>query len=43
MADRVLVMSGGRIAGEVEGERATEERLLALALPAESIKQELHA
>ncbi|PSC04909.1 D-xylose ABC transporter ATP-binding protein [Alsobacter soli] len=43
MADRVLVMSGGRITGEVEGQRATEERLLALALPTESPKQELHA
>ncbi|MGY3606527.1 MULTISPECIES: sugar ABC transporter ATP-binding protein [unclassified Bradyrhizobium] len=43
MADRVLVMSDGRITGEVEGDRATEESLLALALPAQSIKQELHA
>ena len=43
MADRVLVMSGGRITGEVEGARATEEQLLALALPTEPLEQGLHA
>ncbi len=42
MADRVLVMSGGEITGDVEGARATEERLLALALPAETSQQGLH-
>ncbi|WP_378132611.1 sugar ABC transporter ATP-binding protein [Chelatococcus sp. GCM10030263] len=43
MADRVLVMSGGRITGEVEGARASEERLLALALPTEIPQQGLNA
>jgi L-arabinose transport system ATP-binding protein len=33
LADRVLVMAGGRITGELTSAEATEERLLALALP----------
>lgn len=34
VADRVLVMRQGRIAGEVERKDVTEERLLSMALPA---------
>jgi ABC-type sugar transport system ATPase subunit len=33
MADRVMVMSGGRMTGELSAEQASEESILALALP----------
>ena len=33
LADRVLVMSQGRISGQLEGEEATQEAILKLALP----------
>jgi L-arabinose transport system ATP-binding protein len=33
LADRVLVMRAGRLTGELSREQATEERILALALP----------
>ena len=36
LSDRILVMRQGRIAGEVLREHATEENVLALALPVES-------
>jgi ABC-type sugar transport system ATPase subunit len=36
MADRILVMCEGRIAGEIPSERASEESVLALALPQSS-------
>jgi L-arabinose transport system ATP-binding protein len=32
LADRVLVMQGGRVTGELAHEDATEERVLALAM-----------
>ncbi|GAA1979947.1 sugar ABC transporter ATP-binding protein [Isoptericola halotolerans] len=32
MSDRILVMSGGHVAGELEGEDATEDRVMALAV-----------
>jgi L-arabinose transport system ATP-binding protein len=32
LADRILVMHGGRIAGELRGEAATEEAVLDLAM-----------
>jgi L-arabinose transport system ATP-binding protein len=32
LADRILVMAGGRIVGEVEGDRATEKAILDLAM-----------
>ncbi|MBV9852289.1 MAG: sugar ABC transporter ATP-binding protein [Armatimonadetes bacterium] len=34
LSDRILVMREGRLAGELSREEATEERILALALPA---------
>jgi L-arabinose transport system ATP-binding protein len=34
LADRVLVMQGGRITGELDHQEATEEAILKLALPA---------
>jgi ABC-type sugar transport system ATPase subunit len=34
LADRIVVMRGGRIAGELLREDATEERVLTLAIPA---------
>ena len=34
ICDRIVVMSEGRIAGEVSREEATEERVMALAVPA---------
>lgn len=33
ICDRILVMRGGRISGEVSGETATQERIMELALP----------
>jgi L-arabinose transport system ATP-binding protein len=33
MSDRVLVMEGGRLTGELSREEATEERIIALAMP----------
>ncbi|NUB02474.1 ATP-binding cassette domain-containing protein [Azospirillum melinis] len=41
MSDRVLVMERGRLSGEVDGRDATEESLLALALPANPSSHEL--
>ncbi|MQA77180.1 MAG: ATP-binding cassette domain-containing protein [Streptosporangiales bacterium] len=35
LADRILVLAGGRITGELSRDDATEERVLALAMPAE--------
>jgi ribose transport system ATP-binding protein len=35
MANRVLVMRKGRIAGEVSGEAATEEQLVSIAMGVE--------
>jgi len=32
LADRILVMAAGRIAGELEGDRATEKAILDLAM-----------
>lgn len=40
LADRILVMQGGRITGEVDGASATEEQLLTLAMPPSSPAQE---
>jgi rhamnose transport system ATP-binding protein len=34
MSDRILVMQSGRIAGELSRDQATQERVLALAIPA---------
>jgi rhamnose transport system ATP-binding protein len=34
ISDRILVMEGGRIRGELDGTRATQEEVLRLALPA---------
>jgi ABC-type sugar transport system ATPase subunit len=34
MSDRILVMRGGAIAGELSREEATQEKVLALAIPA---------
>ena len=31
MSDRILVMAGGRITGELSGEEATQERVMTLA------------
>jgi L-arabinose transport system ATP-binding protein len=39
MSDRVLVMESGRIAGVLSREQATEERIIALAMPQETDKQ----
>jgi ABC-type sugar transport system ATPase subunit len=39
MSDRVLVMEGGRIAGVLTREQATEERIIALAMPQDSEQQ----
>ncbi|MBN9071022.1 MAG: sugar ABC transporter ATP-binding protein [Rhizobiales bacterium] len=36
LSDRVLVMQGGRITGEVDGDNATEERILDLAMQADT-------
>jgi ABC-type sugar transport system ATPase subunit len=33
MSDRVIVMQGGRITGALDRQRATEERIIALAMP----------
>ncbi len=33
LSDRILVMSGGRITGEVTGADMTEANILALAMP----------
>ncbi|QCO00088.1 sugar ABC transporter ATP-binding protein (plasmid) [Azospirillum argentinense] len=41
MCDRVLVMERGRLNGEVDGHEATEENLLALALPTNTPSHEL--
>ena len=43
MSDRILVMRGGRIVGELSRHEATEERILALALPGESPSSPLGA
>ena len=34
ISDRIMVMEGGRISGELDGARASEEDVLRLALPA---------
>ncbi len=36
LADRILTMEGGRLTGEIAGEDATEEKVLALVLPRQS-------
>ena len=36
MCDRVLVMREGRLAGEVAGERITQENIMALATQAQA-------
>jgi ABC-type sugar transport system ATPase subunit len=36
MSDRILVMRGGSIAGQLAGAEATQEKVLALAIPATS-------
>jgi ABC-type sugar transport system ATPase subunit len=43
MADRIVVMSEGRLTGEVSGAEATEENVLALALPTVSAPHEAAA
>ncbi|HEY9567869.1 MAG TPA: ABC transporter ATP-binding protein, partial [Thalassobaculum sp.] len=43
MADRILVMCDGRITGELSGADATEEAVLALALPTDSAPKEVRA
>jgi ABC-type sugar transport system ATPase subunit len=42
MSDRVLVMERGRLSGEVDGRTATEESVLALALPSSTSAQGAH-
>jgi L-arabinose transport system ATP-binding protein len=37
ISDRILVMRGGQISGELAREEANEEKVLGLALPAEEI------
>jgi ABC-type sugar transport system ATPase subunit len=32
-SDRVVVMEGGRVTGELSADEATEERIIALAMP----------
>ncbi len=39
-ADRILVMAGGKIVGEITGEDATEEKILSIALQVDS--EEIH-
>ncbi|WP_224007585.1 sugar ABC transporter ATP-binding protein [Cupriavidus pinatubonensis] len=42
LSDRVVVMCEGEISGELEGQTATEESVLALALPKNSDLSEVH-
>ncbi len=39
LADRILVMRDGKVAGELAGSQATEEEILALAMVPESAVQ----